>query len=219
MCNLYRMTSNADAIRQLFGPHVGSVATAGINLAAHDAIYPDYEAPVIIAQSDAAALATMRWGWPPFGEVKRPITNVRNLQSPMWRAALRDPQRRCLVPVTAFCEYGAAADPATRRKRQHWFALKSGDPFAFAGIWRPTDDGARFAFLTCEPNPLVGAVHPKAMPVMLAGDALGTWLRADWEQAQARVRAFDPELMRELDPAPLPTSSPDASMSQPSLFG
>lgn len=215
MCNLYRMTSNADAIRQLFGPHLGGLTVADTNLPAFDAIYPDYDAPVIIGDGEAARLGLMRWGWPPFGEVKRPITNVRNLVSPMWRKALADPQRRCLVPVTAFCEYGAQADPATKRKRQHWFALASDQPFAFAGIWRSTDTGPRFAFLTCEPNPLVGAVHPKAMPVMLTGASLGTWLHADWAQAQGMVRAFDERQMRELEPMP----APDAAMSQPGLFG
>lgn len=215
MCNLYRMTSNADAIRQLFGPSLGGVSIADTNLPAFDAIYPDYEAPVIIADREAARLAMMHWGWPGFGEVKRPITNVRNLQSPMWRNALCDPQRRCLVPVTAFCEYGAHPDPATKRKPQHWFALESEEPFAFAGIWRPTQAGPRFAFLTCEPNALVGAVHPKAMPVMLTGESLQTWLRADWEAARQMVQPFDQALMCEV----ARVAAPDAPMSQPGLFG
>ncbi len=32
------------------------------------------------------------------------------------------------------------------------------------------------AFLTCEPNATVAAVHPKAMPVLLAPDNYGAWL-------------------------------------------
>lgn len=215
MCNLYRMTSNADAIRQLFGAALGAVDLGGANLPAFQGIYPDDEAPVLVAQGQGARLMTMRWGWPPFGEVRRPITNVRNLNSPMWHGALRDPARRCLVPVTAFCEYGAAPDPVTKRKRQHWFALPSGEPFAFAGIWRPADEGPRFAFLTCEPNALVGAVHPKAMPVMLTGAGPGQWLRGDWEQAEPLVGPFPDAAMIEL-PA---TSAADAREAQPGLFG
>jgi putative SOS response-associated peptidase YedK len=214
MCNLYRMTSNADAIRQLFGASLGEIDMAGINLPPFEGIYPDYDAPVVTANEAGAALGLMRWGWPPFGEVKRPVTNVRNLASPMWRSALRDPARRCLVPVTTFCEYGVASDPVTKRKRQHWFALPSGDPFAFAGIWRQTDDGARFAFLTCEPNALVGSVHPKAMPVMLTGLGLDIWLRADWDIAARLVEPFAEDSMCEL-PAPVST---DATGAQPGLF-
>lgn len=215
MCNLYRMTSNADAIRHLFGAALGTVDLGGANLPLFEGIYPDYEAPVLVAEGQGAKLATMRWGWPPFGEVKRPITNVRNLESPMWRSALRDPARRCLVPVTAFCEYGAAPDPVTKRKRQHWFALGTAEPFAFAGIWRPVEEGARFAFLTCEPNALVGAVHPKAMPVMLTGEGLSVWLRDDWGHAEALVRAYPDEAMMQL-PHP---GVDDATEPQPGLFG
>lgn len=215
MCNLYRMTSNADAIRQLFGAALGTVDLGGANLPPFEGIYPDYEAPVLVAEGQGARLETMRWGWPPFGEVKRPITNVRNLNSPLWRSALRDPARRCLVPVTAFCEYGAAPDPVTKRKRQHWFALASQEPFAFPGIWRPTDGGARFAFLTCEPNALVGAVHPKAMPVMLTGEGLDHWLRNDWSDAEQLVAPFPDAAMVELSTTPVV----DAGETQPGLFG
>jgi putative SOS response-associated peptidase YedK len=36
-----------------------------------------------------------------------------------------------------------------------------------------------FAFLTCEPNKLVGTYHPKAMPVILTTrDEIDTWLDA-----------------------------------------
>ena len=118
MCNLYRMTSSVDAIRDLFNP----LDTGGSNLAPLPEIFPGYEAPVIVAGRRPRRLETMRWGWPPFGEIKRPVTNVRNLSSPMWRAALADPARRCLVPVTAFSEWSAAPDPATGKKRKHWFA-------------------------------------------------------------------------------------------------
>lgn len=186
MCNLYRMTSNVQAIAQLFRADI-----AGRNLPALAEIYPDGEAPVVVAEGERRTLAMMRWGWPPFGEVKRPITNVRNLASPMWRSALADPARRCLVPVTAFSEWSAVPDPVTGRKRKHWFDLlpnsQEGDPlFAFAGLWRPAEEGPRFAFLTCAPNETVGRIHPKAMPVLLRpGEAFDRWLSADGTDAAA----------------------------------
>ena len=59
-----------------------------------------------------------------------------------------------------------------------WFALDETRPLAFfAGIWtrwtlvRKVKEGETtndlFSFLTTEPNALVGAYHPKAMPVIL----------------------------------------------------
>lgn len=206
MCNLYRMTSNAQAIAQLF-----RADAAGRNLPALSEIYPDSEAPVVVGEGTGRSLAMMRWGWPPFGEVKRPITNVRNLASPMWRSALADPARRCLVPVTAFSEWSAAPDPQTGRKRKHWFDLlpnsHESDPlFAFAGLWRPSEHGPRFAFLTCAPNATVRRIHPKAMPVLLrAGEDCDRWLSADGDAAAAMQVSLADDLMREIaldTPAP-----------------
>jgi putative SOS response-associated peptidase YedK len=173
---------------------------------------------VIVADQNAGrVLEAMRWGWPPFGTVRRPITNVRNLASPFWRGALGDPARRCLVPATAFCEWSAAPDPATGRKRRHWFALADGAPFAFAGLWRPTDDGPRFAFLTCAPNGMVGRVHPKAMPVLLrpGAEAQG-WLEADGAGAAALQRPLDDGEMVELEDEG--AAGREAEVQQGSLF-
>lgn len=205
MCNLYRMTSNAQAIAQLFRADV-----AGRNLPALSEIYPGAEAPVVMSGDAERRLEMMRWGWPPFGEIRRPITNVRNLASPMWRAALADPAQRCLVPVTAFSEWSANADPQTGRKRKHWFDLRQDPLFAFAGLWRPTEQGPRFAFLTCEANAVVGRVHPKAMPVLLRpGEAFDRWLTADGMSAAAMQVPLADALMREIaeeaPPAPPPT--------------
>ena len=210
MCNLYRMTSNAQAIAQLFTADV-----AGRNLPALAEIYPDQDAPVVVSDLAGRRLAMMRWGWPPFGEVRRPITNVRNLASPMWRSALADPARRCLVPVTAFSEWSAAPDPQTGRKRKHWFDLPQDALFAFAGLWRPTEQGPRFAFLTCAPNETVGRVHPKAMPVILRpGEPCERWLTADGTGAAAMQVPLGDEWIREI----AGNAPPSDPAGQASLF-
>lgn len=171
MCNLYQMVSNVEAIRRLFGVTLGGFA----NLPAFSAIYPGREAPVVRAGAGGRELALMRWGFPPPPRAgSKPVTNVRNLTSPFWRTALSRPDRRCLVPVTAFAEW--EGEPG--RKRKVWFAAADGAPFAFAGVWRPTEEGDCMAFLTCAPNALVAAVHPKAMPVILAPEDYGRWLEA-----------------------------------------
>ena len=148
-------------------------------------------------------LEMMRWGFPgPAAAGSRGITNVRNLDSPFWRGALNAPERRCIVPVTRFCEWTAEPDPATKRKAKVWFGLNEGvDPlFGFAGLWRPGDAKSEepyMAFLTCAPNAIVGAVHPKAMPVMLRpGDETERWLTADRADACALVKPFAETEMR-----------------------
>ena len=93
-------------MRQLFTGVLGSFDSHGINLPELTDIYPDTLAPIVRHEEGGGfGLVMQRWGWPPFGTIKRPITNVRNLTSPFWTTALRHTKRRCLVPVSQFCEW------------------------------------------------------------------------------------------------------------------
>lgn len=196
MCNLCSMTATVDEMRRVFGAFDGDTS----NLPVFDEIYPGYEAPVLArAESGGLALRMMRWGFPgPASAGSRPVTNVRNLDSPFWRSALNDPRRRCIVPVTRFCEWTAQPDPETRRKAKVWFGLVDDQAplFAFAGLWRPGEGGPFMAFLTCEANATVGAVHPKAMPVMLGAGDVGRWLDGERADACALARPYEDRLMR-----------------------
>ncbi|MCY7338776.1 MAG: SOS response-associated peptidase [Sphingomonas bacterium] len=201
MCNLYTMTATVDEIRGLFGSFEGERD----NLPPFDEIYPGRPAPVLRRGEDGGLrLETMTWGFPgPAAAKRRPVTNVRNLESPFWRSALGNIERRCIVPVTQFCEWTAEPDPETKRKRKVWFGMgQAHDPlFAFAGLWRPGEGGPFMAFLTCAANAVVGAVHPKAMPVMLRPvDALG-WLQHDRETACALAQPFADADMRIIETA------------------
>ena len=176
MCNLYRMTATVDEMRRVFGSFEGDRD----NLPPFDEIYPNYKAPILRRNGSGLKLEMMTWGFPgPQAAGGRPVTNVRNLSSAFWRSALKEPSRRCLVPVTHFCEWTAEPDPETKRKSKVWFGHSDEPVFAFAGIWRPGEDGAYMSFLTCEPNKTVGAIHPEAMPVMLDRNSFNRWLDDD----------------------------------------
>ena len=193
MCNLYRLTSNVEAMRRLFAVDPSSAP----NLPLFDEIYPDRDAPVIItAATGDRRIAMMRWGFPPPVAGTRLVTNVRNLASSFWRTALSRPDRRCLVPVTAFSEWTAEPDPVTNRKRKAWFDLPAQKVFAFAGVWRPAGEVDRFAFLTTAPNKLVGAIHPKAMPMILAPHEYTAWLTGDFAAVCAMSDAYPDDEMR-----------------------
>jgi hypothetical protein len=121
-------------------------------------------------------------------------TNVRNTSSSHWRPHLA-PAQRCLVPFTAFSEPGR---DAAGKYRPIWFKLAGDDPEPlafFAGIHFQGHTSVRkiktgmetidvFAFLTTEPNAEVGAVHPKAMPVILTRpEEWAQWLAAPTPRA------------------------------------
>lgn len=199
MCNLYSMTATVDEIRRMFGPFDGDRA----NLPPFDEIYPGQQAPVLRRDSTGRLkLETMQWGFPgPPAAKSRPVTNVRNLQSPFWRSALVRPDRRCIVPVTRFCEWTAEPLAQTGRKAKIWFGPAEEEPqmFGFAGLWRPGDSGGFMAFLTCAANAIVAEVHPKAMPVILDGDDSIRWLDGDVADACALQRPFEDRRMRRID--------------------
>jgi putative SOS response-associated peptidase YedK len=133
-----------------------------------------------------------------------PVTNIRNLASPHWRAIL-GPAHRCLVPFTAFSEYDDASPKGAKQIR--WFAPRDRGLLMFAGIWRSWtgDYGSKkepnegkhllFSFLTTEPNDIVRPIHAKAMPFVLVGrDAQEEWLSAPADRIadiQARPIAND----------------------------
>ncbi len=154
-------------------------------------LFPKRLGAVIRKEGGERRIDVMRWGFPPPPGARSPVTNVRNLSSPFWRSALARPDRRCLVPVSEFCEWEGEAGS----KRERWFALRSAETFAFAGVWRPVEEGRAFAFLTCEPNPIVAPVHPKAMPVILDPGDYDRWLDGDTNDACALAAPFPSQLM------------------------
>jgi putative SOS response-associated peptidase YedK len=183
MCNLYSITKGQAAIVELSRAMRDKTG----NLPPIPGIFPDQMAPIVRNAPDGVReLMLARWGMPgppQFGGA--PITNIRNTKSPHWRAWLK-PENRCVVPFTSFCEY-ADTKP---RKTPTWFALDDSRPLAFfAGIWT-TWHGRRgtkanpvegehqlFGFLTTDANAEVGAIHPKAMPVILTStEAIEQWL-------------------------------------------
>jgi putative SOS response-associated peptidase YedK len=194
MCNLYSMTSSQQAVRDL----ARTLRDLTGNMPPLPGIFPDYQAPIVRNNAGTRELAMARWGMPSpafalKGRNSDPgITNVRNVKSPHWRRWL-GVESRCVVPFTSFSENETLADGS---KPPVWFAFSEERPLAFfAGIWTPQWKSVRkvkegettndlFAFLTTEPNKEVGAIHPKAMPVILTMPVeIETWMTAPTDEA------------------------------------
>jgi putative SOS response-associated peptidase YedK len=194
MCNRYRMSARQIEMAHEYGL---AVPVDAPTLPAPE-IFPKKLAYVVRQHDGARLVDTMSWGFPHIvtgksgKPIEKPVTNVRNYTSPFWRSALANPERRCLVPFTAFSEYG----PGQPGKLPlHWFDIPSRPIASFAGVWRPLGEGRVFSFLTCEPNPLVGAVHPKAMPVILHPEDYDRWLSAPIADAIVLASPYPSQLM------------------------
>ena len=111
-------------------------------------------------------------------------------EKPSFRVAYR--RRRCLIPASGFYEWKVT--PGSKRKTPHYIQLKSGKPFAFAGLWENwyAPDGSQIlscAIITTRPNTLMAEIHNR-MPVILPDGAYDIWL----EQAEMKPEAMQPLL-------------------------
>ncbi len=140
MCNLYSVTTNKEALREL-ARAMGEWQDDDLgNFPPLSAVFPNWVAPVVRSRLEGGRQATyMRWGFPPptipGAKSRSPyLTNIRNTDSRYWRPYLNKLDHRCLVPVTSFAE---PDNNQGSRSIWTWFARDERRPLMFfAGIWR-----------------------------------------------------------------------------------
>ena len=115
----------------------------------------------------------------------------------MWDAAIRD--GRCIVPTLGFYETHAsetARNPQTGRtvrQRYRFMPAEGESPVMFLAA---VQQAGRFSIVTTQPNADVAPVHNR-MPLVLARDELGPWMRGEYsgllDRSGMRLKAA-PEL-------------------------
>ena len=136
-----------------------------------------------VANNRADRFEHFHWGlipsWSKDPSVGNRMINARAetlAEKPAFRTALR--RRRCLVPADGFYEW--RKDPGGKSKTPMRIQMKSGDVFAFAGLWESwhAPDGSVIpscTLITTTPNELMAGIHDR-MPVILARDDYQRWL-------------------------------------------
>lgn len=190
MCNLYRMKTSAEEVASLF--RVAYVVQSN----APDEVYSGTPGLVVREQDGAAVMQSMTWGFPlrlkgmkPEAKPK-PVNNIADLNKPMWVGLARKPQWRCLIPLTAFAEAEGPKGKMTRT----WFSLRDEPIFAWAGLWRVSDEwGPVYSGVMTDANEAVAPVHDR-MPVLLHRDEYQQWLQGTFDDAVAfQKRVFPAE--------------------------
>ena len=85
-------------------------------------------------------------------------------------------RKRCLILADGFFEW----QQTEKSKRPYFIHLKSGEPFAFAGLWdhwasANGEERNTCSIITCEPNTLMEKLHNR-MPVILDRTTMWDWL-------------------------------------------
>ena len=139
----------------------------------------------------------MRWGliphWAKDPKIGSRMINARAetvAEKPAFRDALR--RRRCLVLADGFYEWQRSG----RAKRPMRIVMRSGEPFAFAGLWSVwTDQQSNripsCAIITTEANDLLRPIHYR-MPVILPRDLEDLWLDANVDDPGALGNVLAP---------------------------
>ena len=150
-----------------------------------------------VVGGDSRRAGFMRWGlippWSKDGPSSRPIINARAetvAEKPSFRSSLK--KRRCLMLADGFYEWQRAGDT----KRPMRVAMRSGEPFAFAGLWSVWTDpeGNRTpscAIITTEANDLLRPIHHR-MPVILPEQAEDLWLDTALDDSDALTQLLEP---------------------------
>ncbi len=150
-------------------------------------VAPQSTQPVVRLNPDTGSreMALLRWGLVPFwsrdSKIAYSTINARAEEAaskPAYREALK--RRRCLIPADAFYEWQRLD---LKTKQPFAFALVSGAPYAFAGLWeswRPKEPAdtpplETFTILTTDSNELMEPVHNR-MPVILEPKDYDRWL-------------------------------------------
>lgn len=114
----------------------------------------------------------MRWGF--HRSFNPAINNARSdkLDSSMWADAFRE--RRCVIPVSAFYEWGPGVGG---RKQAHEFRAPDDDFLWIAGLWEPGagDIGPSFTMVTTAAAPVMAPIHDR-MPAVLRPDEVPEFL-------------------------------------------
>jgi putative SOS response-associated peptidase YedK len=162
--------------------------------------------PVLAIRNDGKRQADfLVWGlvpsWAKDASIGSRLINARGetlAEKPAFRGAYK--YKRCLIPADGFYEW--KAEPGKKIKTPYAIRMKSGRPFAFAGLWDEwhSPDGSVLyscTIITTAPNQLTAPIHNR-MPVILRRHDYTEWLDPlprPAESLSGLIRPFPAELL------------------------
>jgi len=156
-----------------------------------------------IPDFDKAKASLFHWGlipsWSKDKDISYKMINARSetlAEKPSFKKPFKN--QRCLILSDGFYEWKRDKE----KKIPTHIRLKSGKPFAFAGLWEKWIQGGQLPVFSCtiittSANSLLQPVHPR-MPVILKREDYNLWLDSDEkspEILQKLLVPFEPDEM------------------------
>ena len=169
--------------------------------------------PVLAIPNDGKKRADfLVWGlipaWAKDPSIGNRLINARGetlAERPAFRGVYK--HKRCLIPADGFYEW--KYQTGSKTKLPHFIHMKSGQPFAFAGLWdewRSADGSAvrSCTIITTAPNSLMAALHNR-MPVILRPEHFEEWLDPSARNPASLEHLIQPFPAERMDAHPVST--------------
>ena len=198
MCGRFTLTTDLDRLQERF-----AFRATELSYAPRYNIAPTQPVLTLIKEEEYRA-GFLRWGlipsWAKDAAIGDRMINARAetvAEKPSFRRALQ--KRRCLVLADGFYEWRKEG----KKKTPLYIALKSREPFSFAGLWEtwqsPAGETIRSCtIITTTPNTLMESIHNR-MPVILPREAEALWLDQTIEDPQMLLPLLTPYIAKAME--------------------
>jgi putative SOS response-associated peptidase YedK len=210
MCGRFTLVTDPEKLMSRF--HLQEIS---FDLKPRYNIAPGQQIPAILADGGRRRIGQLRWGlvpsWAQDDKIGYKMINARAetlREKPAFRRLFE--RKRCMIPADGFFEW----KQMDGRKQPMRITMRSGEPFAFAGLFDTwtAPDGQKLhtcTIITTRPNEVVADIHDR-MPVILRPEDEDLWLdreKYDPDLLQSLLVPFDPGQMRAY-PVPTIVGSP-----------
>ena len=197
MCGRFTLKTDTKKLAEAFAEfEVPQELPARYNIAPSQAV-------AVVANNGEHKVEFFQWGlipsWAKDPKIGNQMINARAEtlgEKPAFKAAYK--RRRCLVLADGFYEWRKEEG---KTKTPMYAQLKSGEPFALAGLWemwRSAEDTIlSCTIITTDPNELMAEIHNR-MPVILPPEAYKLWLdpaERTPDQLNGLLKPYPAELM------------------------
>lgn len=217
MCGRYSLTADMASLEFRF-----AFDSKGLDYRSRYNVAPTQEILTVTNDDQKHHAQYMRWGlvpsWAKDVSIGERLINARVetvATRPAFRSALR--KRRCLILADGFYEWKKTSGG----KRPMRIVLKTGEPFAFAGLWETwrSPDGQTVlscTIITTTPNAVMEPIHSR-MPVILARGAEKLWLDPQIDDAVVLAPLLVPYIVEEMEAYPVSTLVNSPTVDRPEV--